>query len=148
MKGRNKIILSVYSLLAAIVILTGLVKPSMNWKEKLAVIGFMFVSISLFAFITYVFINKPKKDQSAPRCNIVAKIFWKKYRKPFMLSFYFVGILIVGTSVFFMPELSLAWKSGVFAILFAVISGGFFTVYQAANQMLNRSCLERMPDEE
>ncbi|MBU8583985.1 MULTISPECIES: hypothetical protein [Bacillus] len=148
MKGRNKIILSVYSLLAAIIILTGLVKPSMNWKEKLAVIGFMFVSISLFAFITYVFINKPKKDQSAPRCNIVAKIFWKKYRKPFTLSFYFVGILIVGTSVFFMPELSLAWKSGVFAILFAVISGGFFTVYQTANQMLNRSCLERMPDEE
>ncbi|MDU0416386.1 hypothetical protein [Bacillus paralicheniformis] len=148
MKGRNKIILSVYSLLAAIIILTGLVKPSMNWKEKLAVIGFMFVSISLFAFITYVFINKPKKDQSAPRCNIVAKIFWKKYRKPFTLSFYFVGILIVGTSVFFMPELSLAWKSGLFAILFAVISGGFFTVYQTANQMLNRSCLERMPDEE
>ena len=148
MKGRNKIILSVYSLLAAIIILTGLVKPSMNWKEKLAVIGFMFVSISLFAFITYVFINKPKKDQSAPRCNIVAKIFWKKHRKPFTLSFYFVGILIVGTSVFFMPELSLAWKSGVFAILFAVISGGFFTVYQTANQMLNRSCLERMPDEE
>ncbi|PAC95472.1 MULTISPECIES: hypothetical protein [Bacillus] len=148
MKGRNKIILSVYSLLAAIIILTGLVKPSMNWKEKLAVIGFMFVSISLFAFITYVFINKPKKDQSAPRCNIVAKIFWKKYRKPFTLSFYFVGILIVGTSVFFMPELSLAWKSGVFAILFAVISGGFFTVYQTANQMLNRSYLERMPDEE
>lgn len=48
----------------------------------------------------------------------------------------------------FHARLSLAWKSGVFAILFAVISGGFFTVYQAANQMLNRSCLERMPDEE
>ncbi|MCY8068901.1 hypothetical protein MOB77_18185 [Bacillus haynesii] len=148
MKGRNKIILLVYSLYAITIILEALVKPAINWREKISVIGFMFVSISLFAFIIYVFINKPKKDQSAPRCNIVAKIFWKKYRKPFTLSFYFVGILIVGTSVFFMPELSLAWKSGVFAILFAVISGGFFAVYQTANQMLNRSCLERMPDEE
>jgi len=148
LKGRNKIILSVYSLLAAIIILTGLVKPSMNWKEKLAVIGFMFVSISLFAFITYVFINKPKKDQSAPRCNIVAKIFWKKYRKPFTLSFYFVGILIVGTTVFSMTGLTFLWKSAVFTVLCAAISGGFFAVYQTANQMLNRSCLERMPDEE
>ncbi|MCY8384306.1 hypothetical protein MOC94_14130 [Bacillus haynesii] len=148
MKGSNKIILLVYSLYAITIILEVLVKPAINWREKISVIGFMFVSISLFAFIIYVFINKPKKDPSAPRCNIVAKIFWKKYRKPFTLSFYFVGILIVGTSVFFMPELSLAWKSGVFAILFAVISGGFFAVYQTANQMLNRSCMERMPDEE
>ncbi|MCY8010643.1 hypothetical protein P8881_06325 [Bacillus haynesii] len=148
MKGRNKIILLVYSLYAITIILEALVKPAINWREKISVIGFMSLSISLFALIIYVFINKPKKDQSAPRCNIVAKIFWKKYRKPFTLSFYFVGILIVGTSVFFMPELSLAWKSGVFAILFAVISGGFFAVYQTANQMLNRSCMERMPDEE
>ncbi|EWH22871.1 MULTISPECIES: hypothetical protein [Bacillus] len=148
MKGRNKIILLVYSLYAITIILEALVRPAINWREKISVIGFMFVSISLFALIIYVFINKPKKDQSAPRCNIVAKIFWKKYRKPFTLSFYFIGILIVGISVFFMPELSLAWKSGVFAILFAVISGGFFAVYQTANQMLNRSCLERMPDEE
>ncbi|MCY7790813.1 hypothetical protein MOC99_17865 [Bacillus haynesii] len=148
MKGSNKIILLVYSLYAITIILEALVKPAINWREKISVIGFMSVSISLFALIIYVFINKPKKDQSAPRCNIVAKIFWKKYRKPFTLSFYFVGILIVGTSVFFMPELSLAWKSGVFAILFAVISGGFFAVYQTANQMLNRSCMERMPDEE
>ncbi|MCY8003447.1 hypothetical protein MOB86_04375 [Bacillus haynesii] len=148
MKGRNKIILLVYSLYAITIILEALVEPAINWREKISVIGFMSVSISLFALIIYVFINKPKKDQSAPRCNIVAKIFWKKYRKPFTLSFYFVSILIVGTSVFFMPELSLAWKSGVFAILFAVISGGFFAVYQTANQMLNRSCMERMPDEE
>ncbi|MEC1176279.1 hypothetical protein [Bacillus paralicheniformis] len=148
MKGRNKIILLVYSLYAITIILEALVRPAINWRGKISVIGFMFVSISLFALIIYVFINKPKKDQSAPRCNIVAKIFWKKYRKPFTLSFYFIGILIVGISVFFMPELSLAWKSGVFAILFAVISGGFFAVYQTANQMLNRSCLERMPDEE
>ncbi|MCY9215777.1 hypothetical protein [Bacillus haynesii] len=148
MKGRNKIILLVYSLYAITIILEALVKPAINWREKISVIGFMSVSISLFALIIYVFINKPKKDQSAPRCNIVAKIFWKKYRKPFTLSFYFVGILIVGTSVFFMPELSLAWKSGVFAILFTLISGGFFAVYQTANQMLNRSCLKRMPDEE
>ncbi|MCY9262492.1 hypothetical protein [Bacillus haynesii] len=148
MKGSNKIILLVYSLYAITIILEALVKPAINWREKISVIGFMSVSTSLFALIIYVFINKPKKDQSAPRCNIVAKIFWKKYRKPFTLSFYFVGILIVGTSVFFMPELSLAWKSGVFAILFAVISGGFFAVYQTANQMLNRSCMERMPDEE
>ncbi|MFB6499537.1 hypothetical protein [Bacillus haynesii] len=148
MKGRNKIILLVYSLYAITIILEALVKPAINWREKISVIGFMFVSISLFALIIYMFINKPKKDQSAPRCNIVAKIFWKKYKKPFTLSFYFIGILIVGTSVFFMPELSLAWKFGVFAILFAVISGGFFAVYQTANQMLNRSCLERMPDEE
>ncbi|MCI4129719.1 hypothetical protein [Bacillus haynesii] len=148
MKGRNKIILLVYSLYAITIILEVLVKPAINWREKISVIGFMFVSISLFALIIYMFINKPKKDQSAPRCNIVAKIFWKKYKKPFTLSFYFIGILIVGTSVFFMPELSLAWKSGVFAILFAVISDGFFAVYQTANQMLNRSCLERMPDEE
>ncbi|MCY9369662.1 hypothetical protein [Bacillus haynesii] len=103
MKGRNKIILLVYSLYAINIILEALVKPAINWREKISVIGFMFVSISLFAFIIYVFINKPKKDPSAPRCNIVAKIFWKKYRKPFTLSFYFVGILIVGTSVFFMP---------------------------------------------
>ncbi|WP_261378986.1 hypothetical protein [Bacillus licheniformis] len=148
LKGRNKIIFLVYSLYATIIILAALVKPAINWKERLAVIGFMFASISLFTFIIYVFINKPKKDQSAPRCNIVAKIFWKKHRKPFTLSFYFVGILIVGISVFSMSELSLAWKSGMFAILFAVISGNFFAVYQTANQMLNRSCLERMPDEE
>ncbi|MCY8667715.1 hypothetical protein MOD91_12590 [Bacillus haynesii] len=148
MKGRNKIILLVYSLYATIIILAALVKPAINWKEKLAVIGFMFVSISLFAFITYVFINKPKKDQSAPRCNIVAKIFWKKYRKPFTLSFYFVGILIVGTSVFSMTGLTFLWKSAVFTVLCAVISGGFFAVYQATNQMLNRSCLERISDEE
>ncbi|MCY8090448.1 hypothetical protein [Bacillus haynesii] len=148
MKGRNKIILLVYSLYATIIILAVLVKPAINWKEKIAVIGFMFVSISLFAVIIYVFINKPKKDKGAPRCNIVAKIFWKKYRKPFTLSFYFVGILIVGTSVFSMTGLTFLWKSAVFTVLCAVISGGFFAVYQTANQMLNRSCLERMPDEE
>ncbi|XSC72324.1 hypothetical protein P5609_002660 [Bacillus licheniformis] len=45
--------------------MAALVKPAINWKERLAVIGFMFVSISLFTFIIYVFINKPKKDQSA-----------------------------------------------------------------------------------
>ena len=139
MKGRNKIIFLVYSLYATIIILAALVKPAINWKERLAVIGFMFVSISLFTFIIYVFINKPKKDQSAPRCNIVAKIFWKKYRKPFMLSFYFVGILIVGTSVFFMPELSLAWKSFFFSIFFSFISSLFFTFYQPSNQILNLS---------
>jgi len=148
LKGRNKIILLVYSLYATIIILAVLVKPAINWKEKIAVIGFMFVSISLFAVIIYVFINKPKKDKGAPRCNIVAKIFWKKYRKPFTLSFYFVGILIVGTSVFSMTGLTFLWKSAVFTVLCAVISGGFFAVYQTANQMLNRSCLERMPDEE
>ncbi|TWM27098.1 hypothetical protein CHCC14821_3697 [Bacillus paralicheniformis] len=148
MKGRNKIILSVYSLLATIIILTVLAKSSIKWKEKLAVIGFMFVLISLFAFIIYVFINKPKKDQSVPRSNIVAKIFWKKYRKPFTLSFYFVGILIVGTSVFSMTGLTFLWKSAMFTVLCAAISCGFFAVYQAANQMLNRSCLERVPDEE
>ncbi|MDI5791163.1 hypothetical protein PO124_30480 [Bacillus licheniformis] len=123
MKGRNKSFLSLFPIcnnhhLAA------LVKPAINWKERLAVIGFMFVSISLFTFIIYVFINKPKKDQSAPRCNIVAKSL-EETQKPFTLSFYFVGILIVGISVFSMSELSLAWKSGMFAILFAVISGNF-----------------------
>lgn len=148
MKGRNKIILLVYSLYAITIISEVIVKPEVNWKEKIAVIGFMFVSISLFAVIIYVFINKPKKDQSAPRCNIVAKIFWKKYRKPFTLSFYFVGILIVGTTVFSMTGLTFLWKSAVFTVLCAAISCGFFAVYQAANQMLNRSCLERMPDEE
>ena len=148
MKGRNKIILLVYSLYATIIILAVLVKPAINWKEKIAVIGFMFVSISLFAVIIYVFINKPKKDKGAPRCNIVAKIFWKKYRKPFTLSFYFVGILILGTTVFSMTGLTFLWKSAVFTVLCAAISCGFFAVYQTANQMLNRSCLERMPDEE
>ncbi|MCY9289392.1 hypothetical protein MOF05_13470 [Bacillus haynesii] len=148
MKSSNKFILSIYLIYAAIILLTGLINPSMTWKEKIFITSIMLISASFFAFMIYFSLHQFRKDQGEPQCNIVAKIFWKKYRKPFTLSFYFVGILIVGTSVFFMPELSLAWKSGVFAILFAVISGGFFSVYQTANQMLNRSCMERMPDEE
>ncbi|WFA05730.1 hypothetical protein [Bacillus sp. HSf4] len=145
MQGRNKIILSIYSLHATIILLTGLVRPSMNWKEKIAVTGFMFVSVSFVAFILYVLLHK--KNQREPRCNIVAKIFWKKYRKPFTLSYYF-AVLIAGTSVFSMTGLSFAWKSGVFAILVAVISAGFFAAYQAANQMLDESCVDRIPAEE
>ncbi|MEH6974898.1 hypothetical protein [Bacillus sp. JJ675] len=110
MKSRIKIILSIYSLHVTIILLTGLVKPSMNWKEKVSVTGFMFVSVSFFAFIIYVLLNKLMKDQSGPQCNIVAKIFWKKYRKPFTLSFYLIGILIAGTSVFSRNDLSFAWE--------------------------------------
>ncbi|MEC3607396.1 hypothetical protein [Bacillus glycinifermentans] len=120
----------------------------MNWKENVAVTGFMFVSVSFFAFIIYVLLNKLMKDRSEPQCNIVAKIFWKKYRKPFTLSFYLVGILIAGTSVFSLTDLSFAWKSAVFAILLAVLSSSFFAAYQVTNKMLNQSYLDSIPDEE
>ncbi|WP_307893344.1 hypothetical protein [Bacillus swezeyi] len=75
MKDRNKIILSIYLLYATSTLLIGLVNHSMNWQEKISVTGFMLVSISFFAFMIYVLLNKLLKDQSDPHCNIVAKIF-------------------------------------------------------------------------
>lgn len=138
MKRRNKIILSIYLIYVAGILLTGFINPSMNWKEKIFVIGFMLMGTSFFAFMIYLILNKVLKDQSEPQRNIVAKIFWKKYRKPFTLSFYLVGILVSGTSVFSLPDFSLTWKFGVFAVMFLVMSGGFFAAYKVTNHMLQK----------
>ncbi|NPC91497.1 hypothetical protein HOO54_04370 [Bacillus sp. WMMC1349] len=132
MKRRNKMILYIYLFYAIGIMFTSLLIPSDDWVERTGVIITHLLLLALAVF----FIGKATDLKDETKSNSFAKQFWRKYRKPIMISFYVYGLIVVFMVVFSLPSFSLLWKIIMSILLFFGVSIGCFVGDKVTSKML------------